>query len=898
MDVSDDPTPTTRDSGPWSRPCADLLADLGVERDQGLSGREVSRRQRRHGPNRIDQQDRTSAATILVNQFRSVIVIVLGVATVLALLLRQWAEGAAIGVVVVVNALIGFVTELRAVRAMEGLAKLSQARSRVRRDGEVREVPAARLVPGDIVVLEAGDTVTADLRVLESARLEVDESTLTGESQPVAKQVAAVAEDAPLAERTSLLFKGTAITGGSGEAVVVATGMETELGAISRDIREAEAETTPLEDRLDQLGRSFIWLTVILSVVIVMVGWWQDRDLVLVIESAVALAVAAVPEGLPIVATIALARGMRRMARQNALVNRLSAVESLGGATIIAADKTGTLTENRMTVVRLLLPDGEVSLDEDPDVAGNEAAVDALTIGALCTNAELAENDDGELDAVGDPMEAAILMAARRADLTRPQLLERRPEVREVAFDPERKLMATIHRDDGGRLAAVKGAPEAVLEICRDQREAGGEVRMSDDQRGRWREASRDLAAQGLRVIALAVGSVDDADDDPYRDLTFLGLVGLLDPPRRDVASTIETARRAGIRTVMITGDQAATAQVVADELDLGDGEPTVVSGRDLAAPDELDDETRNATLAATIFARVSPRQKLDLVDLLQQEGNIVAMTGDGVNDAPALEKADIGVAMGRRGTEVAREAADIILKDDDFSTLVTAIREGRIIFGNLRQFVLFLLSVSLSLIMAVFAASVSGLAMPVLPLQILFLNAVTHVFPALALGLGEGRPGIMDRPPRDPEMPILERRHWVFVWIHGAMIAATALAGLVIGEAVLELSTPTAQTVGFLAVALAQLWHVFNVRDRDSGVLINEITRNRYVWLALMLSLVLTFTVTAVGPVASVMRLEFPPLAGWVLAAMLSIVPVVGSWIYSLAGRAADDPEAGTPAR
>ena len=516
MSSADDQRPPPVGEQPWARDADAILADLDVARDQGLERDHARRRRRRYGPNRIEQQQRASAFTVLVNQFRSVIVIVLGVAAVVTFAFQQWAEGIAISVVVVVNALIGFVTELRAVRAMEALDELGRSRTRVRRGGQVREIAADHLVPGDIVVLEAGDTVAADLRVLESARLQADESTLTGESQPVAKQREPVAADALLAERKSLLFKGTAVTSGSGQAVVVATGMDTELGAISRDIREAEDETTPLEERLDQLGRAFIWLTVALSAIVVVVGWLQNRDLLLVVESGVALAVAAIPEGLPIVATIALARGMRRMAAKNALVNRLAAVETLGGATVIATDKTGTLTENRMTVVRLVLPDQDLDIggrglephgeftphddgtgdDGGPSVDPADVAPlrEALAVGALCTNAELTEDDDGEDGAVGDPMEVALLVAARKGGLVRSDLLAERPEAREVAFDPDRKLMATLHHDDEALFAAVKGAPGAVLAACTHRRTDDGQAALDEE---RTRGLARALASAG-----------------------------------------------------------------------------------------------------------------------------------------------------------------------------------------------------------------------------------------------------------------------------------------------------------------------------------------------------------------------------------------------------------------
>jgi len=879
---------------PWSKEAETLLQDLQVDRQQGLSRAEAKKRRRRHGDNRIKQKQRKSLWKILLNQFESVIVLLLAVAALATFIVGRWLEGLAISVVVFFNVLIGFITEVRAVRSMEALKKLSQSMTKVRRRGRLVRIPSRQLALGDIVVFEAGDTVSADMRLFEAARVEVDESTLTGESLPVSKNTSVAAQEVLLAERRCMLFNGTAITRGSGEAVVVATGMATELGKISEQIQLAEEEQTPLEDRLDQLGRVFIWLTVILSAIVVVIGWKMEKGLLLVIETGIALAVAAIPEGMPIVATIALARGMRRMARRNALVNRLSSVETLGGATVIATDKTGTLTENQMTVTRLVLPEMEVGISgEGLQLKGGFSVDDhsvfphehehlqlMLKIAALCGNAELQLDDAGNPEAVGDPMEVALLVVAEKGGQRRERLLEEYPEVYEVAFDPEKKMMATVHGTNGSYLVAVKGAPEKVLEVCTGYRDGKGSHAFNERSRKKWLDHSNRLASEGQRILALAMKEQPQRDDQPYKDLTLLGLACFIDPPREEVKEVIAAAHVAGIRTIMVTGDQIATAQAIAEHLHMADTRLEAMEGSELKIIGQ-NASTRKRILEATVFARVTPKQKLDLVAIYQEHGNVVAMTGDGVNDAPALEKADIGVAMGRRGTQVAREAADMILKDDSFSTIVAAIEEGRIIFRNIRQFVLFLLTVSLSMILTVFFGSILNLPMPILPLQILYLNAVTHVFPALALGMGEGSANIMRQPPRDPKLPILEQRHWLFVNLYAFLIAAAGLGGLLFSLRFAEVGESRAQTVSFLIITFGQLLHVFNVRSGDGSVFFNEVIRNRYVWMAILLSVILTLAILYIQPLAAVMKIVSLGATDWFVVLGFSCIPLFVGQIF-----------------
>jgi Ca2+-transporting ATPase len=690
-----------------------------------------------------------------------------------------------------------------------------------------------------------------------------------------------------------MLYKGTAVTRGSGTGVVVETGMETELGEISTLVEAAESEATPLEERLAALGRKLIGVTMLVIVGVTLSGVLSGKEWVLMIETGLALAVAAIPEGLPIVATIALARGMRRMAQRNALVRRLASVETLGATGVICTDKTGTLTENQMTVeswafldATVQLADGSFTRDETPvDPATDDRLRAAIEVGVLCTSATYdPESDTG----TGDPMEVALLSAGAEAGLTRDGLEEAWPRVDEEAFDTDVKMMATVHQANGGYRVAVKGAPEAVLDAASHEATPDGPSPLDDAARAHWMETNDTMAQEGLRIIALAQKTVDDPDAPPYDDLTLLALVGLYDPPRNDVQRAIAQCRSAGIEVVMITGDQPVTAQGIGRAVGLVDRDDApVVHGGDMQDLDTLSEEERHRHLNTRLFARASPSQKLDLIELHQQAGRTVAMTGDGVNDAPALKKADIGIAMGQRGTQVAREAADMVLQDDAFSTIVAAVEQGRVIFRNIRRFVYYLMSCNVGEVAVVGLATVVGTQLPILPLQILFLNLVTDVFPALALGVGEGDDATMRRPPRDPSEPVLERRHWIGIAGYGAVFAGAVLGALFWAVEGLGLHGDAAITISFLTLAFGQLWHVFKMRDPDASLLSNDVTRNRYVWGALALCTALLILATYVPLIASVLAIQPPTAAGWGIVALMSLIPlVVGQFVLTLRAR------------
>ncbi len=872
---------------PYAQSVEDINARLDVDTAQGLDQTQVLARLDAHGPNRLRRQKKKGTLSILFHQFNSIIVWLLAAAALLSFVLGDIAEGIAIVVVLLINGAIGFFTELRAARSMEALMQIAEVQTRVRRGGDVRMINAHEIVPGDVVILEAGDVVTADLRLTEVSNLQADESVLTGESVPVTKSTDATGLDASLGDRTSMAFKGTAITLGAGEGVVVATGMDTKIGQISDLAQTAQSDTAPLERRLDKLGHRLVWLTLSLAVLTIVVGILRGHDVAEMVQTGVALAVAAVPEGLPVVATLSLARGMWRMSQRNALITQLSSVETLGATTVILTDKTGTLTENRMSAVRYLLADADVNVESDGDArtfvlqeqtvnpADDDRLGWAIRIGALCNNADL--GDGSKEHRSGDPMEIALLSIAQKAGLGRDALREESEEVLQHAFDPDAKMMATVHRAATDYLVVVKGAPEAVIGVCQQVLTADGTRDMDDSARQDWKNRSEEAAGEGLRLLAFAMKYVDSKDAAPYEGLTLVGLVCLLDPVRADVPDAIAASRAAGVRVIMLTGDHANTAETIAREAGLGNGDLTVVEGRELADldADQISDQDRGRILSADVFARVAPETKLTLVSLYQDAGHIVAMTGDGVNDAPALKKADIGIAMGQRGTQVAKEAAHMVLQDDAFATIIAAMRQGRVIFDNIRKFVVYLMSCNVSEVLVVGIAVGAGLPAPLLPLQILFLNLVTDVFPAFALGLGRGDENIMQKPPRDPAQEIVDRPRWMLIGILGAAITVATLGAFVLALYWLDLESGSAITVAFLTLALAQLWNVFNVRDPDAGMFKNEVTRNVYVWGAIVLCLVLIGLALWVPWLAILLGLPDPGWDGLALAAGASLVPL-----------------------
>lgn len=865
-----------------------MLQALDVDPARGLSSGDVETRRREFGANALHVVEARPWWRVLVGQLRSIVVYLLGGAAVLAFATARFPEGFAVVAVIVVNTAIGFVAEWRAVRSMAALRRMGEHTTRVRRNGEERDIDAPDVVPGDLVMLEAGDLVPADLRVIEAAHLRVNEAPLTGESVPVDKTSDAVDPETDLAERRDILYKGTSVADGTAVGVAVATGLGTELGRILELTETAESTVTPLQRRLDSLGRWLALLTISIAVAVAIIGFLVRRqEAELVIETALALGIAAIPEGLPIVATLALARGMYLMAQRNALVNRLTAVETLGATRVIFSDKTGTLTENRMRLQRVVTPAGELALDGDEAEPG-PVVRRALEIGVLCNGAAL-EGTAGK----GDPTEVALLRGGQQLGIGRADLLKDRPELRVEEFEPKVMMMATFHQSEGGAYVAVKGAPGAVLGVCSrivSERDAGqaSEADLDDHERQAWLEKADELAGQGLRLLALADKGAESEEAAPYEDLCFVGLVGLLDPPRKGVKQAIDTCQAAGIRVEMVTGDQPQTARAIASAVgivgDEDDPEAVVMRGSDLGEPDGMDEERRERMHRANIFARVSPEQKLNLVRAYQDHGEIVAMTGDGVNDAPALKQADIGVAMGIRGTEAAKQVADMVLKDDAFESIVAAVEQGRVIFGNIRKSVMFMLTTNVAEVLAVTVATMAGWPLPLRPLQILYLNVLTDVFPALALGVGPSSGYEMQERPRDPTESVLTRRHWMEITGLATLLGASVLGALLLAEHWLGLGSMEAVTVSFLTIAFGKLWYTFCLRNPRSGFFRNEVTRNPWVWGAVGFCVLLLLGAVYLPGLSGLLDTRTLTWQGWALVLVMSLLLFLAAQILRVA--------------
>lgn len=864
----------------YSATAEDVLHQLDVNSTQGLSQEEVRKRQQQYGPNELQEETTPSPYHILVNQFKSIVILILITAAALAFITARWPEGLALIAVTLINTAIGFFSEYKAVRSMEALRHLGQHRVSVRRQGEEQEVAASELVPGDIVLLSNEDLVPADMRFLTTKGAQVNEAALTGESMPVNKSPDSVDAKAALHERSCMLYKGTSINGGEVEGVVTATGISTEIGRISQLTATAKKKAPPLQKRLDQLGRRLAWVTLAIAVIVGAAGLAVGRDAVLMIETAIALGIAAIPEGLPIVATIALARGMCLMAKHNALVNRLAAVETLGATSVILTDKTGTLTENKMAVRELVTPLESMSLVDQSKKPGDQhkknekiSILRLLKIGALCSNAR----PDEEGGYSGDPMEVALVDTALQQGV---QLVEELEEVHKISFDSKTMMMATFHQTedkegDGTRYyVAVKGAPEQVLQACGHILTENGSAPLSDEQHREWKKRVDDLAAKGLRLLAFADKEVADISKDPYKNLCFVGLAAMEDPPRTDVREAIEQCQAAGIRVVMVTGDRADTGSAIGQKVGLNiDG--IAFHGKELGDFEDFSAKQRKKIQDASVFARVTPEQKFNLVKLYQETGQIIAMTGDGVNDAPALKQADIGIAMGKRGTDAAKQVADMILRDDKFSTIVAAVREGRIIFANIRKSVIFMLCTNIAEVLAVALASLAQLPIPLNPLQILYLNVLTDVFPALALGLGLGSSDVMKRLPREPNEAVLTSHHWRSIGLWSLIVSAIVLTALTTALFFFGFDEKRAVTISFLTLAFAKLWFVINLRDRGTPVLVNDVTSNQWIWLSWVICIVLLLLAVYWTPLSALLQTVSPGVKGWCIILGLSLVPV-----------------------
>jgi Ca2+-transporting ATPase len=866
--------PVTKDN--WHLHDAQELARRhGVDPAHGLHEDEASRRAQQHGPNEIQGRPGRSLWGQFLDQFKDFMVLVLIGAAVISGVIGDLIDTLAILVIVLLNASIGFVQAWRADKAMAALQQLAATRATVLRSGQAQVIPASELVPGDIVLLEAGNQVPADLRLIEIAQLKVDESALTGESVTVAKHTSTLNGVAhALGDRLNMAFKGTTATHGRGRGLVVATGMATELGKVAGLLDRDTDRSTPLQLRLAAFGKRLALAVIAICGVIFLVGVMRGEDPMLMILTAVSLAVAAIPEALPAVVTVLLALGARRMVSLNALIRRLPSVETLGSVTFICSDKTGTLTQNRMHA-ELLLSDGQEWVPGS-GAPGRELAgplhLELLRAAALCNDAS--RNREGLWQ--GDPTETALTQVALEAGLDKVELERQFERVQELPFDSERKRMSTVHRSETGFLAYTKGAPESVIPLCSAQWRVGGPVPLQQEAMLATAEA---MAARGLRVLALACRThatlpAPGAAESVESGLSLIGLVGLIDPPRPEAALAVRDCQTAGITPVMITGDHPATALAIARRLGIVvDGYAEVLTGLELASIDEA--ALRERVASVRVYARVDPAQKIRIVEALQARGEFVAMTGDGVNDAPALKRADIGVAMGRGGTDVAREAASLVLLDDNFATIVAAVREGRRIYDNIRKFVRYAMTGNSGEIWTIFLAPMLGLPIPLLPIHILWVNLVTDGLPGLALAAEPAERGIMQRPPRAPQESLFANGLWQHILWVGLLIG-----GLCLLVQAWAMSTGHAhwQTMVFTVLTLGQMAHVLAIRSETESLWRLGLGSNRPLLGAVLLTFVLqmaTIYVPVLNPIFKTQALSPVELMLCLLASAVVFIAV-----------------------
>lgn len=899
----------------WHRLHAEELQRLfSVNPQVGLSEEEAVERRTKSGLNELSEGKKVSPFTLLLNQFKDFMVLVLMGATLVSGLLGEYLDAVTIIVIIVLNGVLGFVQEFRAERSLRALKQLSAPSAKVLRDGKTMNIPAKMLLPGDIVLLESGDRIPADVRWLECSALYAEESALTGESLPVAKHSEPIlAEEVPLGDQKNIGFMGTMVTRGTGKAMVVRTGMDTEMGKIADLIQNTDAQETPLQHRLEQLGKILIYVSLALTIVVVVAGILHGQPATAMFLAGVSLAVAAIPEGLPAIVTIALALGVQRMIKRKAIVRKLPSVETLGCASVICSDKTGTLTQNKMTVTRLWMsgrtlevtgegyaPVGQVLEKGRPvDLKHDQSFRRMLQVGALCSNAEIHETfpsepnkrkgkaAEGELsnsgtgtwELKGDPTEGALVALSSKMGLTAQSLAVSYTRVKEFPFDSERKLMSVVVSHPGGQMLCTKGAPDVLLDRCSYMLWEGGVVPCTPTLRQKVLEANEEMASGALRVLGMAYRDMRSnesasTEKEAESQLVFIGLTGMIDPPRREVREAISITRKAGIKTVMITGDHGTTAEAIAHQLGILQRGGTVLTGSQISrmSEEQLDKVSDNVY----VYARVSPEHKLRIVKSLQRHGHVVAMTGDGVNDAPAVKAADIGISMGITGTDVTKEASSLILGDDNFSTIVAAIEEGRNIYENIRKFIRYLLASNVGEILTMFFAMMLGLPLPLVPIQILWVNLVTDGLPAMALGVDQPEKDLMEHKPRGAKENIFARRLGWKIISRGFLIGLCTLGAFWLTLRIAPDSPEQlirAQSVAFATLVMAQLIHVFDCRSSRSVFHRNPF-QNKYLVLAVLSSVILMVGVMYVPMLQPVFKTVSLSFREWCLVIVTAGIP------------------------
>lgn len=873
----------------------EIIEEFHTHPTEGLQEEAVEKKRAEVGENKLEEKESRTVWQAIFDQFKDFLIWILIIASGISIALGETVDGVVILGIVLLNAILGVVQEQRASNALKALQEMASPNAKVIRNGKLTKIPAPELVPGDLVLIEAGDFVPADIRLIESVNLKVQEAALTGESVPIEKDVEKeVQEGASLGDRTNMIFMSTIVTYGRGKGVVTATGMQTEIGNIAAMIGESEEEGTPLQKKLGHFGKILGVLCLLVCAVIFVLGLVRGEELFSIFMTAVSLAVAAIPEGLPAVVTVVLALGMQRMVKRNAIMKRLGAVETLGSTTVICTDKTGTLTQNKMMVVKVFdgdsiwevtgmgySTDGQIR-KKSGEKTSSENLEKILQASVLCNDAKLQEGKD---DIIGDPTEGALLVLGAKGGYPYEQMNKQYPRIAEFPFDSDRKLMSTLHQQDAQYVMYTKGAPDELMKRCKYILEKGQIIEMTPEHRKILERQNRTFAKQALRVLGYGFKALKQNVDikNEEKDLVFLGLTGMIDPPREEAKKAVALCHKAGIRVVMITGDHKTTASAIAKEIGIIKSAEEAMDGHEIDTYDQPN--FLKKVEHVNVFARVSPEHKVRIVTSIRENGEIAAMTGDGVNDAPALKKADIGIAMGITGTDVSKEAADMVLTDDNFASIVDAVEEGRIIFSNIRKFVGFLLSCNVGELLLILAAMLFNWGTPLLPIQLLWINLITDSFPAFALGMEEKEEGIMNLKPRDPDEPIMDRRMMITIIFQSIALSGAALLSYRFGFrfGAQENAVEYARTFCFVTLISGEILRAYSARSENKSIFTFNVFSNRFLNISVLGALGLLFIVLYIPVLQGVFHTI--PLSGAQLglALLFSILPLAGGELSKL---------------
>lgn len=869
----------------FNKSSEEIIKELSSNVINGLSSADAKLILEKNGPNKLQGKKKKSTFQLFLSQINDAMIYILLVAAVISAIVGEISDAIIILIVIFVNAIIGVIQESKAEKALEALKSMSTPKALVKRDGSIIEIPSEEVVVGDIVIIDAGRYIPADLRLIESANLKIEESAFTGESVPAEKNSDIINEenDVPIGDQHNMAFMSTLATYGRGTGIVIATGMDTQIGKIAKMLDAEDENTTPLQKKLAQLGKTLGLAAVGISIVMFIVSMFQGRDFLEMFMTSISLAVAAIPEGLPAIVAIVLALGVQRMIKENAIIRKLPSVETLGSVNIICSDKTGTLTINKMTVKKFYI-NGETKNLEEIDIKNDESKllVDGMI---LC-------NDATSKDGVqtGDPTEVALIDVGNKINIFKEDLNKAHKRVNEIPFDSDRKLMTTVNTYDKGFNVFTKGAIDSILKIS-NKILINGEIKdFTKEEKEKVLMASNLMSDDALRVLALGYKVIDTehvAIDDLEKDLIFVGLMGMIDPPREEVKGSIQVSKNAGIRTIMITGDHKNTAVAIAKELGIANDISEAMSGSEIDT--YSDEEFTKIVNNYRVFARVSPEHKVKIVKAFKAHGNIVSMTGDGVNDAPSLKAADIGVAMGITGTDVAKGAADMVLTDDNFTTIVSAVEEGRNIFNNIKKSILFLLSCNLGEVVALFVAILLNWAAPLLPIHILWVNLITDSFPALSLGVDPGDKGVMELPPRNPKESLFAGRMGKLLILNGILIGANTLFAFVLGEYLYPDSLRHAQTMAFVVLSVSQLFYSLAMRNETKSLFQVGVFKNKWLISSVLLGILLQLAIITIPFTASVFKVYPLTLTDWGIVILISLIPFVINEIIKIFFRMKD---------